>query len=307
MPTNNRKYSILKSIYGTTLSFSVFSAVILGMNSTANAGIFAEEENGKVIAAKGSVFNYEPPSENEEILSTNGQAANAAEPVNSKNIKSTKSAVVALKAEQTTATRSRKKGAANLPAPRKLSSLKAHQQKMFRLASDVGSRFAFRPEVRAANLSHSEFVAFFTTMIHRESNFKPNAVSPVGARGLGQLMPATAKELGVRNSFEPQQNLEGAATYLTSMLGEFGTIEKALAAYNAGPGAVKKYNGIPPYRETKQYVADILYNSRLKGSEYGRSYSTALGIGRKDSALAYGESWPTRKRRLPPEFQGEAP
>jgi hypothetical protein len=71
-------------------------------------------------------------------------------------------------------------------------------------------------------------------------------------------MPATARELGVCDAFSARQNLDGAARYLTSMLDRFGSPELALAAYNAGPNAVEKYGGVPPYRETNQYVADIL-------------------------------------------------
>lgn len=97
-----------------------------------------------------------------------------------------------------------------------------------------------------------------TAVARQESRFKPHAVSPVGARGVMQLMPATAAWLGVKNAFDPRQNIFGGAKYLKMMLDTFnGDVSLSLAAYNAGPGAVRKHRGIPPYRETKQYVAAI--------------------------------------------------
>src|ERR1041384_7160455 len=99
-------------------------------------------------------------------------------------------------------------------------------------------------------------------IMHRESSFKSGAVSPKGARGLMQLMPGTAARFGVRNIFDPAQNIEGGARYVRFLLDYFnGDVRLALAGYNAGEGAVDKFGGIPPYRETQEYV-------RLIGERY---------------------------------------
>ncbi len=104
--------------------------------------------------------------------------------------------------------------------------------------------------------------ALVAAMIAQESGGDPEAVSPAGARGLMQLMPATARMLGVEDVFDPLQNVSGGVRYISQLLERFGGEEKlALAAYNAGPGTVDRYGGVPPYRETTDYVKRV---ARLK-------------------------------------------
>ena len=114
----------------------------------------------------------------------------------------------------------------------------------------------------------------FLRMIGAESSWNQGAVSPKGATGLGQLMPGTAAELGV-DPTDPYQNIEGSARYLAQQYGDFGTWPLALAAYNAGPGAVRKYGGIPPFAETQAYVPKILGG----GSSPQPTASTPFGPG----------------------------
>lgn len=109
---------------------------------------------------------------------------------------------------------------------------------------------------REAARRHAVPEDLFLRLVQQESGWNPHAKSHKGALGLAQLMPATARALGV-DPHDPQQNLEGGARYLARQYREFGSWRLALAAYNAGPDAVKKHGGVPPYRETRNYVKTI--------------------------------------------------
>jgi hypothetical protein len=119
-------------------------------------------------------------------------------------------------------------------------------------------RAAYLPHVYAAEARFGLPAGLLDALIWTESRYNPFAVSRAGAAGLGQLMPGTARELGVSNRFDPLPNLAGAARYLRQMLDRFGTVHMALAAYNAGPGAVERAGGIPLNGETPAYVRDVL-------------------------------------------------
>jgi len=121
----------------------------------------------------------------------------------------------------------------------------------------MGGTSSIQEQIITAAESKGLDPALALAVANQESAFNPNAKSPVGAIGLFQLMPETAKGLGV-DPYNVSDNILGGVTYLTQMLARFGgNVSLALAAYNAGPGAVSKYNGIPPYKETQNYVATI--------------------------------------------------
>lgn len=131
------------------------------------------------------------------------------------------------------------------------------------LVDDVVPRFSgsykgeYLAVAKAAALKHNVPEDLFLRLVQQESGWNPNAVSSAGATGLAQLMPDTAAKLGVDIN-DPAQNLDGGARYLRQMYDKFGTWKLALAAYNAGPGAVEDNGGVPPFDETVQYVSAIL-------------------------------------------------
>jgi len=135
-------------------------------------------------------------------------------------------------------------------------------------APDLTTAASVDPQIIAADVPYGPLiavtarrngipVALFTALVWQESAFNAKARSRSGARGLTQLMPATARELGVRKIYDPAQNLDGGARYLRAQLLRFRDVRLALAAYNAGPGAVTRHKGIPPFAETRNYVRRI--------------------------------------------------
>ena len=124
-----------------------------------------------------------------------------------------------------------------------------------------------RSIIEEAARAYSLDPALVNAVIRVESSFNPYAVSRKGAQGLMQIMPETADSLGIRNVFNPRENIFGGCKYLRKLLDDHnGNLRLALAAYNAGPTAVKEYGGIPPYRETRNYIRKVL--THYKGSGY---------------------------------------
>lgn len=122
------------------------------------------------------------------------------------------------------------------------------------------SRAGYLPHIYAAEAQFALPRGLLDALVWTESRYNPFAISHAGAVGLGQLMPGTAKDLGVTNRYDPQANIIGAARYLRQMIDKFGVVHLALAAYNAGPRAVERAGGIPRNGETPKYVQNVLRN-----------------------------------------------
>lgn len=128
----------------------------------------------------------------------------------------------------------------------------------------------YDPLIARAARSHGLPPALVKAVVRAESNFEPAAVSQKGAQGLMQLMPATAASLGVRDPLHPEENVRGGARYLREMIDRYGSWNQALAAYNAGPSAVDRYGGIPPFQETQEYVKRVLHYYRRYDGDFTR-------------------------------------
>jgi soluble lytic murein transglycosylase-like protein len=138
-----------------------------------------------------------------------------------------------------------------------------------------GAAVPFQNLIVAAATKYGIDPALLAGVVKQESNFNPNARSGAGAKGLTQLMDATARGLGVTDPFDPAQSLDGGARFLSGLMKQFhGDQSLALAAYNAGPGAVQKYGGMPPYQETQRYVPKVLeYVAQFSRSWAGSSHA----------------------------------
>ena len=124
--------------------------------------------------------------------------------------------------------------------------------------SAVSGSVPYASVFNQASMKYGVSATLLAAVAKQESGYNPSARSAAGAQGLMQLMPATARGLGVSNPLDPTEAVNGAARLIKSLLNEFGRVDLALAAYNAGPGAVHRYKGIPPYRETQHYVPAVL-------------------------------------------------
>lgn len=165
---------------------------------------------------------------------------------------------------------------------------------------ETAQKYGGHPALGQAGINAEEFRCWFQALVKQESNFSIGARSPAAAFGLTQIIPGTAQQLGIYPAYydDPRLQLDGGARYLLQQLATFGTMPLALAAYNAGPGAVQKYGGIPPYAETQAYVVRItgyynLYAGRVAGvATVGtldpRDMAIAEASNQSDAGLHYG-------------------
>lgn len=171
-------------------------------------------------------------------------------------------------------------------------------------SSSSGSRSTYDSYIISSAARHGVDPALLKAMMHTESAFNPNARSPVGAQGLMQLMPATARRFSVSNPWNPAENIEGSAKYLAWLLRKFNNkVEFAVAGYNAGEGNVMKYGGIPPFKETRNYVQRVmnryhtlykndagLFANNGKYSNSGSYSATPVSYGTNSNSASYTNS-----------------
>jgi hypothetical protein len=158
------------------------------------------------------------------------------------------------------------------------------------------TRIRYADEIQAAASRHGVNQALVRSVIRVESAFNPWAVSPKGAQGLMQLMPQTASSLGVRDAFNPRQNIDGGVRHLRYLIDQFpGNLSLALAAYNAGENAVHAYRGIPPYAETEAYVRKVL---DLAGDSRGSTPSAIYRTEDAEGTVTYSNVPPPSRPRI---------
>ncbi len=178
---------------------------------------------------------------------------------------------------------------ATAPAPRQLqpsAAINPHPFDLNQTVRDASGTYQLDPDL-------------VTSVIRAESGFNVRAVSPKGAQGLMQLMPQTASQLGVRNAFDPQANVDAGTRYLRELLERYNfDLIKALAAYNAGPERVEQYNGVPPYYETKAYVARIVrdFNKKKLASKSTTAATSKKSPTSKDSSAHAKTQAPSAQR-----------
>lgn len=148
----------------------------------------------------------------------------------------------------------------------------------------VGTKLDLDQVIREASARQRLDPDFVSSVIKAESDFYPRAVSAKGAQGLMQLMPGTAAKLGVSDPFDPRANVEGGTTYLSELLDLYNNDPiRALAAYNAGPERVQQYHGVPPYRETKLYIARVVRDFNAKKAKQKTQVATAQASAKKNT------------------------